>query len=163
LSDLSGIWAEDVESYNTVVVSSVNENLAIAIASFWSRLVILPFKRLEFLMISKNIFSSEFCFGSFFIISATSILIRSENSSWNIDIVHFIGGSSKESLRKKHTSFDSNWSKLKHSVDNITDSINVFNVGLFNIINLKFTVLFASNTCSRKVDAFCDSVSSDSK
>jgi len=98
LSDFSSIRAENMESYNTVAISSVDENLDVAVTSFWSSFVVLPFKRLELLMISKNIFSSKLCFGSFFIISAAAILEWSKNCCWNIKVVHFSSGSSKESL-----------------------------------------------------------------
>jgi len=163
LSDFSGIWAENMESYNTVVISNVDKNLDVAIATFWSCFIVLPLKRLEFLMISENIFSSKLSFGSFFVISRASILKWSKNSSWNGVIVHFSCCARKESLYKKLTSFNSNWGKLKLSIDNITDSINVRDVSLFFIIYLEFSILFASNTSSGKVDSTGDSISSDGK
>jgi len=152
-----------MESDYTVAVSSVDENLDVAISTFWSIFLILPFKRLEFLMISKNILRSEFSFSGFFIITTGSILKWSKDSGWNINIVHFLSGSSEESLRKKITSFDSNWSKFKLSIDNITNSINVRNIGLLFVINLEFTILFAGYTSCSKVDSTCHGVSSDSK
>jgi hypothetical protein len=87
-----------MESYNSVAICSVDENFSVAVTSLWSRFVVLPFKRLEFLMISKNIFSSECGFSGFFVIPTASVLKRSEYSGWYIDVVHLCGSSSKKSV-----------------------------------------------------------------
>jgi len=87
-----------MESDYTVAVSSVDENLDVAISAIWSIFYILPFKRLEFLMISKNILRSKFSFSGFFIITTGSVLKWSKDSGWNIEIVHFHGAPREESL-----------------------------------------------------------------
>jgi len=152
-----------MESDYTITVSSVDENLDIAISAIWSIFLILPFKRLELLMISKNILRSKFSFSGFFIITTGTVLKWSKDSGWNIDIVHFHGAPGEESLREKLTSFDSNWSKFKLSIDYITNSINVWNISLLFIINLEFTIFFTGYTSSCKVNSSCHGISSDSK
>jgi hypothetical protein len=73
LGDFSCIRAQDVEANNLVVVSSVHKHLAVAIATFWSCLVVLPLQGLEFLVVSQYVFSSKLLLSSFFIISASTI------------------------------------------------------------------------------------------
>lgn len=152
-----------MESDDTVVVSSVDENLYVAVSSFWSGFVVLPLKRLEFLMIGQNIFSAKFSFGGFFIITTGSVLERSKDCCWNIDVIHLLGTSFEESLGEKRTSLDGNWGELKLSVDNISNSINMRNIGLFYIINLEFSILLTGNTSCWKVDSSSNSVSTNGK
>jgi hypothetical protein len=94
-----------------------------------------------------------------FWITTTSVLERSEDTSWDVDVVHLGSCSSEKSIGEELSCFDGNWSKLELSINDITDGINVWNVSLLNIVDLEFSVLLTDDTSSSQVESSGKSIS----
>lgn len=86
LSDFSSMRTQEVEAYNPIVVSFVDDHLGIAILR--ATMVQVPFKRFINATICDNVLISKGLSGIFLTIATTAILDRSENSGRNVLIAH---------------------------------------------------------------------------
>jgi len=159
LSDFSSIWRANVESNNHVVGLGYKD-LNVALVALWSSLVVLPFQWLELDVESLNVIGSKLVLGLNLSISTASILKRSEDTGWDVNVVHFHGCSSIKSVSKELSSFDGDWSELKLPIDDITDGIDVRNIGLLNIVDLELAVLLSDETSILHSESSGKSISS---
>lgn len=92
-----------------------------------------------------------------------SILERSEHGGGNVDVVHELGPVTVESVGKEFSSLDCSRGKLKSSVLDVADSVNVGNIGLFLIVDFELTVRFTDEASILHVDSFGKSVATNSE
>lgn len=91
-------------------------------------------------MVRGDVLGAEFLLRVFFRVAAGSVFKGSENCCWHIGVVHQLGASIVETLSKQHASLDGSRSELKLTMLHITDSIDVRNVSLLEIIHNELAV-----------------------
>jgi len=112
-------------------------------------------------MVARDVLCSELGLGVHFRVANTSVLKWGEDGGWYIHVVHLLGAASEESLGQEHTSLDGDWSELKLAIEDITDTVYVWHIGLLAVIDLELAVLLGHDSGSLKVESCCDSVSAD--
>jgi len=138
---------------DTKVVSLVADQLRVGHAAVGSHLGVLPLERLVRNVISCQVVLAIFCSSILFGQTAAAVLERSEDGGRNHGIVHRLSTATEQSLGEKNTSLNGNRSKLKLTVEHITDSINVSNVGLLLIIDLELSILLDDESSLIAIDA----------
>jgi hypothetical protein len=132
-----------VESCYSIIILLIYNYFNIWICTFWSKLVPLPFKRLECCMICWYVFISIFLYRINFWKSAATVFYWCKNSCGYVYIIHFFILSRKKSLWQKLSRFYCYRSKFQLSINNISNRINIWDVCLFYIIDLKLSIFFA--------------------
>jgi hypothetical protein len=127
--------------------------------AIWSSLIVLPLKWLELDVISRAVLFAKLLMGFNFGVSAASVLERGEDCGWDTNVVHLLGLASVESLSEELTSLDGHWGQLKLAVDDITNGVDVWHVGLFNIVDLELAILLSDETGVSKIESSGKSIS----
>lgn len=100
LSDLASVWRKNVEAEDAKVVELIANDLDVAHSAFWAHLVVLPFERLELGVVATEVLSAVLFRCIFFGKAAAAVFQRSEDCSWDADVVHLIGFASEQPSRE---------------------------------------------------------------
>jgi len=92
-----------------------------------------------------------------------SILERSEHGCWNRVVVHKSGSCATDTGSQEVSSLDSDRGQLKTSVKDVTDSVNVLDIGLLLLVDFEFSIAFCNNTSICQVESSSDSISAHSE
>jgi len=169
LSDLASIGTDKVETDNALIhrlqaheLSKAGRwhiNIILIIAHSRDLLAVNSrvLKRGEFEEISANIIT-ETSHSLLLRKTDSAVLDRSEDGGRNKIPVHELGGATEDALSKELAGLDSHRSELRTVTEDITDGVDVRDIGLLTLVDGELTVGLASHTSLGEVESASVSV-----